>query len=191
MIDAWEVLEVIRVLDARPWLEVTRERVRLPDGHIIDDFYQVDVPEHAIVLAFTPDGEVLVQEQYKHGHRGVCLGFPAGFIDEGETPLESAKRELLEETGFTAEGWENLGAYTVDGNKGFGRAHLFAARNAEQVAEPTLEPAEAIEVSAMKPREIDHALVSGRIQVLSHAFAAMWIPRLEREPPIGQPRTNA
>lgn len=172
---SWSVQERNIVFVDEPWIELYKERIELPTGETIDNFYQVEVPDHSVAVAYTPEQEILVERQYKHGLGEVALGFPAGFVDDGEKPLECARRELLEETGYEAAEWEVWGAYTVDGNKGFGRAHLFTARQAVPVAQPELEPSEEIEVTTMPAESVVAAWRAGEIPVLSHAMAAMLV----------------
>lgn len=124
------------LFEAHPWLEVWRERVRLPNGRVIPDFYKLVVPDVAVIVAMTPEERILVLRQYKHGVGGTVWELPAGFCNDGESPLECARRELLEETGFQAEQWVNLGNYVRDSNRGAGSVSVFLALNARKVAKP-------------------------------------------------------
>ncbi|MEO6393754.1 MAG: NUDIX hydrolase [Pyrinomonadaceae bacterium] len=126
----WHVVRRERLVDASPWMQVWKETVRLPDGRQIDDFYTVDQPDHIMVFAVTGDDQVIGLWHYKHGSRNVNLSFPAGYVSPNEPPQDAARRELLEETGYQADDWISLGVFTVDGNRGNGRAHYFLARGA-------------------------------------------------------------
>ena len=142
----WEVVSRERLVDATPWMQVWRETVRLPDGRVIDDYFTVDQPDHVMVFAVTAERRVICLWHYKHGPRSVNLSFPAGYISDPEQPLDASLRELLEETGFRAKEWSALGSFTVDGNRGNGRAHYFFARDAEQVAEPVSDDLEEVRI---------------------------------------------
>lgn len=80
----WKTLETREVLAALPWLKVSVERVLLPDGRTVDDFYQVYMPDSVLVFARTGDGRVVVERAYRHGIGRVSLVFPTGGVNAGE-----------------------------------------------------------------------------------------------------------
>lgn len=73
------------------------------------DFYVLDAPEWINVVALTSDGEIILVEQYRFGIEEPTLEIPGGMVDDGEQPLEAARRELLEETGYRSDSWTKLG----------------------------------------------------------------------------------
>ena len=85
-----------------PWIQLSVEQVRLPDGRVVDDYYRIKLPDYAMVFAQTTDGKIIMERLYKHGIGRVSLGLPAGLVHAGEDPLAGAQRELLEETGYEA-----------------------------------------------------------------------------------------
>src|SRR5438874_1514598 len=114
-------------------IRVDAEAVRLPDGRVIDDYLQVRMGSFSVVYAETDDESVVCLRQYKHGPKCVSLTLPAGHLDAGESPIEAAKRELLEETGFEAQEYRLLGSFVVNGNQGCGTAHVIWANRCHQV----------------------------------------------------------
>lgn len=137
MSDRWETLEKHPLLDCSPWFTVRREVVRLEDGHtIIPDFYMIDASPYSMVFALTADGQIPLVEQYKHSAGRRIVELPAGYMAPGEDPLQSARRELLEETGYSAPDWRPLGSFVVDGNRGCGTCNAFLALRAIKTAEP-------------------------------------------------------
>ncbi len=167
----WEILSRQAVYDASPWIRVERQRIRLPDGRVIDDYHQLLLPDYAIVFAETDDGRVIMQRQYKHGVGGVTLTLPGGLLRPGEDALLGAQRELLEETGYEAPDWRSLGQFVQNSNYGGSRGHLFAARAARWVVAPDAGDLEEIEVVMMSRAEVVAALGRNEIQVSSFAAA--------------------
>ena len=175
----WEIVDSREVYSAEPWFRVHRQAVRLPDGRVIDDYHQIELPDCCIVYAETLAGEVVVERQYKHGTRSIGLSLPAGRIDPGEAPLEAAKRELLEETGYQAAEWRSLGAYTLDANYGGCRAHLFCARDARKVAEPASGDLEEMEILTLSRAALTGAVTRGDMPLIAPAMLILLASQIE------------
>jgi ADP-ribose pyrophosphatase len=90
------------------FLRVYRDRVRLPDGSETTREY-IRHPGAVAIVALTAAGEVVLERQYRYPHGRAFVELPAGKIEEGEAHLETARRELLEETGYAAAQWTPLG----------------------------------------------------------------------------------
>ncbi len=168
----WEVLDEARVLDAAPWMDVYRQRVRLPGGEVVDDYYRVRLPEYVIVVALTGDDRVLMLRGYRHGVGRTTLGVVGGLMDQpGEEPLETARRELLEETGYAGGRWTALGDHVPHSNYGCGVAHLFLAAGVERRAEPCSGDLEQTELLAVPRQEALELLRQGEIASLAGVAA--------------------
>ncbi len=89
-------------------LKVHRDTVRLPDGGRGEREY-IRHPGAVAVVALFDDGTVLLERQFRYPHRREFLEIPAGKLEPGEPHLDTAKRELLEETGYLAAEWRSLG----------------------------------------------------------------------------------
>ena len=157
------------ILEHGRFLTVESHTVEWPDGQIISDWPWIIAPDAIIVLPVTSDHRFLCFRQTKYAVEGTSLAPVAGMMEPGEDPLEAAKRELLEETGFRASDWATLGSYKVDPNRGVGVRHLFLARNAEQVAEPDSDDLEDQRVLFLTLSELETALEAGEFKVLSWA----------------------
>jgi ADP-ribose pyrophosphatase len=167
----WITLRRRELVDARPWLRLWAEDVRLPDGRVIDDFQRVEMPDYVVIVALTTEGTVVVERSYKHGPRRVCLSLPAGYVEADEDVLLAAQRELREETGHAGDTWTHLGSFTVDGNRGCGAAHLFLARETRLVALPNAGDLEEMEIITMAPQDALMALRRGDFPLLPMATA--------------------
>lgn len=182
----WKVIREERILSRPPWLEVWEESVQLPDGRRVDPYYRFDQPDYAAIFAITEEQRVVGVWHYKHGPRSETLGVPAGYVQTGEEPALAARRELLEETGYSAARWQSLGKFCVDGNRGCGWAHIFVARDLELVAQPQPDDLEDLRLEEMSLDELHGHLVNGRVATLGAAAAiALGLNHLRSSP--GQP----
>jgi len=162
----WHTESSRTILDLPPWFSVIEDTVRLPSGRVVNDFYRIEAPDYVLISARRDDGYILMERHYKQCLGRVILTSPAGAVDEGETPLEAAQRELLEETGFTADQWTSMGSFVVDGTRGICTAHLFAAENLREVAAPTSNDMEEFELLFMSTDDIRAAVSEGQIPLL-------------------------
>lgn len=92
------------------------------------EFYILDAPEWINVIALTPKEEILLVEQYRYGTREPTLEIPGGMVDKGENPLDGAKRELLEETGYRSESWKSLGKVSSNPAIMTNYTHMYLAK---------------------------------------------------------------
>jgi ADP-ribose pyrophosphatase len=152
-------------------MEVAEERVLLPDGREIDGFLSVATRDFAAIVAITDRDEVVLIRSYKHGPRSISLAVPAGYIEQGEVALASARRELREETGYESNEWTALGRLVVDGNYGVATENVFLAERAHKVGEPASGDLEDIEVALVTLSELEDLLRRGEIVQLSSAAA--------------------
>ena len=132
----WETLKRTLVLDSSPWMQVFEDDVRLPDGRIIEGYLRLETPGYVMIVPVKSDAQIGLVRSYKRGVDGVDIQPPAGILEQGEDPLDAAKRELKEELGCLAETWYELGEVVLSGNYFAGYAHFFLANGCRQIAEP-------------------------------------------------------
>ena len=167
----WKTKTRKTVLDEKPWLTVEHHAVELPDGRLIPDWPWVITPDYINVVAVNEAEQFLCFRQVKYGIVGTTLSVVGGYINEGEDPLNAAKRELLEETGYVSDEWVSLGSYLVDPNRGIATGHLFLARQAHFVKPRDADDLEEQELILLTREEIETALETGEIKVLAWAAA--------------------
>jgi ADP-ribose pyrophosphatase len=165
----WKTLERRTILDCGKFLRVEMHTVELPNGRVIDDWTWVISPDFVNVVAETVDGDFLCFRQTKYAVQGTSLAVVGGYIEPGEAPLAAAKRELLEETGYEAPGWTDLGAYPVEANRGVQTGYFFLARRARCVAEPIADDLEEQEILHLTRAELARGLALGEFKVLAWA----------------------
>jgi 8-oxo-dGTP pyrophosphatase MutT (NUDIX family) len=153
-------------------MRVRRDRVRLPSGEIVPDYYIWENPDAVIIVALRADGRVPVVRQYKHGVATEVLEFPAGEVDPGEEPEDAARRELLEETGHAADSWERLATLLNHPSKETCRVHLFLAHGARFLAAPEPKTMENITVDLMTLDQFSAAVRAGEVFVSAMVAAA-------------------
>ena len=103
MTKPWKVLETTYL---HPNIRV--DKCELSNGQIIAP-HLLEYVDEVIVFALTRKQEVVLIEQYRHGVQKTILELPGGSVDAGESPLEAAKRELLEETGYASDTFIEVG----------------------------------------------------------------------------------
>ena len=157
-------------------LKVYRDRVRLPDGSESAREY-IRLPGAVAIVPLFDDGRVLLERQFRYPHRREFIEIPAGKLEAGEPPLATAKRELLEETGYSAAAWQRLGvvhtaiAYTDEG------IELFVARKLT-LSQRKLDAGEFLEVFTLPFGEAIDMIRDGRITDAKSVSALLWVHAL-------------
>ena len=178
--ESWKTLSRRVILDHSKFLVVEEHAVELPDGQIIHDWPWVITPDFVNIVAVTRENLFLCFRQTKYGIEGTSLATVGGFLEPGEAPLAAAQRELLEETGYEAAEWTELGSYRTDANRGVGMAHFFLARQARRVGEPNADDLEEQEILLLTINQVQAALDAGDFKVLPWAtIVALALRRLE------------
>ncbi|UCV02797.1 NUDIX domain-containing protein [Dechloromonas denitrificans] len=157
-------------------LEVRKDQVLLPNGKESIREYIVH-PGAVVVLAFLENGNLLFERQFRYPLRRVFLELPAGKIDPGEAIIDTARRELLEETGYTASEWEYLGVMHPCIGYSDERIEIFSARGLHLAGEKQLDHNEFLEVVELSPEAARQAVWSGQITDAKTVTALFWLAR--------------
>jgi 8-oxo-dGTP pyrophosphatase MutT (NUDIX family) len=168
----WKVRSSRRVLDT-PYLKVRREEVEVLEGIIIPDYYIIENRGWVGIVPYTEDGYFLLNMQYKHGIGLEVLEFPAGGIDEGEDdPVQTAHRELMEETGYSSKRMEPLAHMLANPSGAVTRIWWYLAYNVRKTGRQKIDPVEVIENRLVTPAELLELIRSGEFAVQGQIAAA-------------------
>lgn len=159
----WKTLETHYVHRAK-WLTAKVEKVALPNGRIYDEYYTLEYPEWINVIAITKDGKMILERQWRHALGIVSTEIPAGVVEEGEEPMEAARRELEEETGFVGGEWMPFMVSAPNPSSMNNRCHTFLAQGVEPKGTCHWDATEDIEVNLCPLDEVFEMLKSGAFQ---------------------------
>ncbi len=143
----------------------------------------VDAPTWVNVVARTPEGDFVLVRQFRFGTREVTLEIPGGLVDAGEDPAETARRELLEETGYSAGRLVPLA--TIEPNPAFqsNLCRQFLAEDCVRTHEPALDPGEDIAVELMSADQVRAAVRDGAIRHSLALCGLAWVLDISRVAP--------
>ena len=125
--------------------------------------YVLEQPDWVNIIPLTPDNEVVMVEQWRHGTRTVELETPGGLLDAGESPETGARRELLEETGYAPDEMKFLGSVHPNPAIQNNHQHYLLASGCLRVADLKLDHAEDIVVRLVPLADIPKLIRTGKI----------------------------
>lgn len=162
MLKKWQTLSTKKLADYFVVSVFAKER-RSPITGKNHTFYTFEAPNWANIVAVTPDDKVIMVRQYRHGIDDFTLEFPAGIAEDGETSLDTIRRELLEETGYITESIELIGS--VDTNPAFlnNKCYSYLARIVQKVDAQKLDETESIEAIEVPLSDIPGMIAEGKI----------------------------
>jgi ADP-ribose pyrophosphatase len=141
--DHWQLLDRKTVYDSK-FLKVYEDRVRLSNGKEIDDYTVVEKPSVVMVVATDVDNNLIVLHEYKYAADETLLTLPAGHKKNDEMPIDAAKRELLEETGYGEGVFEEVGILRDYPTKDLHKVFVVRAKDVSQTADTKHEATEVI-----------------------------------------------
>ena len=171
-IEKWQTLST-EYLIKRPWLTARRDCVRLPDGRINDEYYLLEYPDWVNVLAITDNGSFVMIEQYRHGIDRVITELCAGVIEDGEDPETAARRELLEETGYSGGKWSLLSVICQNHSTCNNYTYCFLAEGVVLTSDQHLDATEDIAVRLMSENQLCEMLMNDEMKQAMMA-APLW-----------------
>ena len=162
----WKSLTKKSILVKKPWFEIFKEKIQLPDGKIVPEYYEIEMPHYTAVFAVTLEQKIIILRCYRHAIGEVTLTMPGGMIEKGESPLEGIQREFLEETGYVAKEWKSLGAFVGNSTRGCGTYHLFFVTEAYSVQEPDSGDLEELKLLLWTPEDVEKAIDDKQVRSL-------------------------
>lgn len=163
-----------KVLLVTPFVSVHSDTVELPNGTVIPDFYTVNIQDAVLIVALTEDDQIVLIREYRYACKDILTECPAGMVDDNEEPLSTAKRELLEETGYESDDWTYLGPTLESTSKLTNTMHLFLAKDCRKIDEQRLEESEGnIEVMRLPFGDAVKLVMDGKIRANSSAHAIL------------------
>lgn len=162
-IKKWKLIKEENV-SPDPWFPLYKHVVKLPSGKIINDYYISKLGNVAMIVAVTKDKKIIFVRQYKHGADEVIIELPAGRVEKGRNPIDCAKQELTEETGYIATKLISLGNIYFEPSKDTLKVYGFITGVNEVTKHQSLEVTEDIEVLLIPAKDVDKWIKSGKIK---------------------------
>lgn len=162
MVKPWKLTSSEMQLDCRVF-KLRKDRVVNPRNGTSHEMFVLENPDWVNVIPLTPDDQVVLVEQWRHGARSSQLETPGGLMDPHETPEECARRELREETGYEAEDVILLGSVYPNPAIQANLQHYVLARDCRKVADLKLDHAEDIQVQLAPLADIPFMIANSTI----------------------------
>ncbi len=168
----WEEIKTEHIVKDE-WIDIRRSSYRFPDGSIFEPFYSYSRRDYVVIVAKDTEGKYICVRQFRQGIKQVTTEFPAGGVEkkDGEAYLETAKRELREETGYESDEWRFLLSVPSNATLADNYAHLFVADNCRKVSGQELDDTEFLNVTGHSKAELNEMIKTGEFPQAMHILA--------------------
>jgi ADP-ribose pyrophosphatase len=158
------------------FLKVQKDTVRLPDGKTSKREY-IKHPGAVVVLPLFEDGSILLERQFRYPLQDIFIEYPAGKIDPNEDAMDCAKRELEEETGYTATDWKFV--CTIHNAIAYSDEHLdiFLARGLTE-GKSRLDEGEFLETFKATVPEMLQWIREGKVTDVKTVIGTFWLEKI-------------
>jgi ADP-ribose pyrophosphatase len=158
---SWPRITNRSLMRVSPWVELIAREVEFAPGAEPQVYHSVRGPDYVVVLAVTPEGLIPLVRQYRPAEEDFTLEFPAGIIDGGEGAADTARRELLEESGFPARKVYGLGVNKTDAGRLSNRMHSYSIQTEVRVSD--FQPEAGIATRLVTLTELVELILSGEL----------------------------
>ena len=148
------------IIDTK-FLTVYEDKVELPNGNVMDDYSVIKKPDFSMIIALDTDSNLITIDEYKYAIDQTIHTFPAGHINDGEQPLETAKRELAEETGYSGGHWEYLGEFYDYPTKDTHKVHFVKATGVSKTQDTNFDPNEDLTQRVISIEKLKEEIARG------------------------------
>ncbi len=170
MTERWPKIRARRVTKISPWVDLIEREVEFPAG-ASQTYHAIGQADYLAVVALTPDEKIPLVQQYRPAIEAVTWELPAGLVDPGEMPIDSARRELLEETGYRARSIQLLGSAAACTGRLSNRIHSFFAQTGE--CDRLFQPEPGLHVKLFTLVELTNLIAGGEFVQQMHLGALM------------------
>ena len=174
----WKIKKTERILESE-FVKVDKDDVVLPRGREITDFYKVTIKDCAAIVAITPDNHIILKKEYRHCYGEELIEIPAGVLEASEDPIQAAKRELEEETGYVGKKWTYLGKTVESSAKLTDYMYIYLAEDCKKVSSQKLDYGEDIEVIEVEFEKAVEMIMNNEIICNSSIGAILKVTRIK------------
>ncbi|HDY83113.1 MAG TPA: NUDIX hydrolase [Halieaceae bacterium] len=159
----WKMLETTELAKLGPF-RIRQDKCQLPDGRIMPKYYVVEFPDWVHVIAITPEGMMVLVDQYRHAAEGRFLELPGGTTEPhiGESNSAGALRELEEETGYSGK-LKHIGSHYPNPALQDNKVHVFLSLDCSLQKQQKLDPFEDLDVVLKPVAEVYQLVEEGKV----------------------------
>lgn len=168
---AWPKIVRRHTTRLSPWVEIIERQVEFGPGAAPDLYHAIKQSDYIAIVARTPDGKIPIVRQYRPALENFTWELPAGMVDAEESPTDTCRRELLEETGFPARAVHALGSYAPCTARLSNQIHSFFVETGPRPSEAATEP--GIELKLLTPQELTTLILAGEFVLQLHIGAVL------------------
>lgn len=172
--EKWTLLDSKYIIQ-RPWATLRVDKLQLPNGNLKEEYYVLEYPTWVNMVGITEQNTILFVKQYRHGAGQIMVELPAGVVEEGEAPETAARRELLEETGYSFDTIEYICELFANPATSGNVTYTYLLRGGKKVQEQCLDSSEDIEVVEMTIAETKQFLLNNKLGQALHTSALFYV----------------